>query len=359
MPRTTVSRWRRSGQFLAAAALIATLGACSGSDTATSAASASSGFEGRDAAGKGGASDGPAAPDYAGEKSSTTTVGGEQRLIRNGTISLQVKDIGEATAKVRAINTAADGIIVSENIGSYRSGTANPDRAVDPSTYAVLVISVPVDRLDATLDKLQAVGKVLDRRSDSENVTAQFVDTAARVESMRKSVARIQALIDSTKDMDQLIRLENELSTRQADLEGIEAQLTALERSTSRSPITVNLATEPDLIDITATPRSGFVAGLKAGWTAFVGSLVALFTVLGAVLPFAILALVLAWPARWLWRRTAWGRGPRVGAAAGGPAASAPHPAAAAGAGGTTPPEGTPPPEGAPALPPASSGAGT
>ncbi len=230
-----------------------------------------------------------------------------QKLVRTGTLSLKVVDIGQATARVRAVNLAAGGIIMSENIGSYPSGQPTPaatgDRvAVSPNTYAVLVISVPVDKLDSTLDELQKIGTVLDRQSETENVTATYVDVQARVASMKKSVARVQDLIGKTANIDQLMRLEEELSTRQADLESMEAQLASLDRQTARSPITVNLTTDPALVTTSTTPADGFTDGLAKGWRAFVVSVVAALTVLGAVAPFALIGALVIVPLL-LWRR--------------------------------------------------------
>ena len=230
----------------------------------------------------------------------------DQKLVRTATLSLKVKDIGEATAKVRAINLAAQGFVLSENIGSYPASSTSdsPSKVgVNPSTYAVLVISVPVDALDPTLDKLQAIGTVLDRHSETENVTEEYVDVQARVTSMKKAVARIQDLIDKTSNIDQLVRLEDELSTRQANLEAIQARLASLERQTARSPITINVTTDPELVEVEETPASGFLGGLEEGWKAFVASMVALLTVLGALLPFVILLGILALPMAWVWRR--------------------------------------------------------
>ncbi|MFN8098502.1 MAG: DUF4349 domain-containing protein [Dermatophilaceae bacterium] len=232
----------------------------------------------------------------------------DQKLVRTATLSLQVNDIGQATARVRAANLAAGGIVLSENIGSYPSGegdttTGTAKVSVNPHTYAVLVVSVPVDKLDATLDELQKIGTVLDRRSETQNVTEDYVDVQARVASMKKSVARVQDLIGRTSDIDQLVRLEQELSTRQADLESMEARLASLDRQTARSPITVNLTTDPALVTTSTTPADGFTGGLAKGWHAFVVSVVAALTVLGAILPFALLGAVVGVPVLVLWRR--------------------------------------------------------
>ena len=224
----------------------------------------------------------------------------DQKLARNATLSLKVRSINEAVDKVRAINATASGYILTENVGSYRDGGAE---GVTPDTYAAISISVPTDKLDATLDELQKIGQVLDRRSETENVAAEFVDTRARVESMKRSVARIQDLMDSTKDMEQLVRLERELSSRQTELEAVEARMQQLDRETSRSPVTINLTTQEELVEGLSSPKEGFLGGLAAGWKAFVGSLVGLMTVIGALLPFALFAGLVAWPLWLLIRR--------------------------------------------------------
>ncbi|GAA1789829.1 DUF4349 domain-containing protein [Nostocoides veronense] len=291
----------RAALAVVTAACAVTLAGCSGGSTSSVAggyaatSSASAGDVAQDAA--------SAAVDPAKRGTTVAPVAvavEDQKLARNATLSLKVRSINEAVDKVRAINATAGGYILTENVGSYRDGGAE---GVTPDTYAAISISVPTDKLDATLDELQKIGQVLDRRSETENVTAEFVDTRARVESMKRSVARIQDLMDSTKDMEQLVRLERELSSRQTELEAVEARLQQLDRETSRSPVTINLTTQEELVEGLSSPKEGFLGGLAAGWTAFVGSLVGLMTVIGALLPFALFAGLVAWPLWLLIRR--------------------------------------------------------
>lgn len=303
--RTTGSMRLAVVTAISGAVIATTLPGCSGVSSSSAGPATQSPAAALDAGPRSDSSPTRAFADKAGATAgaATGTEVTDQKLARSGTLSLQVKDIGEATARVRAINLGAGGVVLSENIGSYPAGET-ASAAVNPKTYAVLVISVPVDELDSTLDELQHLGTVLDRHSETQNVTADYVDVQARVTSMKKSVARVQDLIDKTSDIDQLVRLEQELAARQADLESMEAQLANLDRQTARSPITVNLTTDPALVTSSTTPAEGFTGGLAKGWKAFVASVVALMTVLGAVLPFALLIAVLAAPAMWLWRRS-------------------------------------------------------
>ena len=65
----------------------------------------------------------------------------------------------------------------------------------------------------------------------------------------------------------------------------------------------MRLSTDEQVLE-EAEDDTGFLAGLKAGWAAFTDSVTVLLTVLGALLPFAVvLALVLVPLLLWLRRR--------------------------------------------------------
>jgi Flp pilus assembly protein TadB len=118
---------------------------------------------------------------------------------------------------------------------------------------------------------------------------------------MQASVDRVRALMTRATDLTQVVALESELSRRQADLEALESQLAALKDSVAMSPVQVSLTTVPGVIATDA--GTGFLAGLTHGWRAFTASVVVVLTVLGAVLPFAVLALVVGIPLWWWLRR--------------------------------------------------------
>jgi hypothetical protein len=57
------------------------------------------------------------------------------------------------------------------------------------------------------------------------------------------------------------------------------------------------------IVQQTPVPPTGFLAGLKAGWHAFLVFGAGLLTVLGAVLPFLALFVLIGLPLVWLVRR--------------------------------------------------------
>jgi len=220
----------------------------------------------------------------------------DRKLARRADISLTVSDVDAAAAKVRAIAASAKGLVVAEAISS------EPD---DPALggFSTITISVPTESLDATLDQLSALGTVHSRNATTDDVTAQYVDTESRVKTMQASVDRVRALMSQATKLGDVVSLEAELSRRQADLEATQSQLAALKGSVALAPVEVRLGTDEKVL-AQAEPTTGFLAGLSSGWAAFTGSVTVLLTVLGALLPFAVvLALVLVPLVLWLRRR--------------------------------------------------------
>lgn len=225
-------------------------------------------------------------------------------LARRATLELRVDDISKAAASIRRTATAADGAVTSEEI-SARSEHG----------WGELVVSVPVSRLDETLEELAKVGTVENRTTSTSDESTAYTDTESRITTMRASIARIRELIKRTDDIEQLVTLEGELSTRTADLESLQAQLEAIKHRTTTSPITVSLRET----DAPTEPEDGFLAGLAAGWDAFTGSARVALTALGAITPFAILGAAILAPV------VVWARRRRVSRPAQ-PAAGAPAP---------------------------------
>lgn len=120
-----------------------------------------------------------------------------------------------------------------------------------------------------------------------------------------------------------MIRLESELSQRQADLEALEAQRSYYADQTTLGTIQLTLLSPDAPVVEPDDDESGFLAGLSTGWRALVSTLTGLATVLGAVLPFAVLLLLVGLPV-WLLVRALFRRRPRPATtvAAGPPSAS-------------------------------------
>ncbi len=234
-------------------------------------------------------SDGAGGGQPAGEPGSTLT----QKVARTAQVSLTVTDVEAAAAQLRDLAAAMNGQVTAENL------VARPDAEEKDGPVSTIVLSVPADRLDSTLDQLKSVGTITNRVISSEDVTTQVADVDSRVKTLEASIERLRELSKKAGSIRELTDLEAQLTDRISERDSLLAQQRALAGRVAQSPITVTLRTPVQASELETT---GFLGGLVAGWNALLASSKVLMTVVGAVLPFAAVAAVVLVPLL-LWRR--------------------------------------------------------
>ncbi|GGX14486.1 lipoprotein [Streptomyces malachitofuscus] len=289
-PRSVRPAHALAGVLLAAALAV---GGCSaGADSAGSggddkAAAAPAEGAAADAHGKQGAPGGSADGSAGGAEATAPPKATVSHIIRTASLTVRVEDVPKALDEARA---------TTENAGGY-VGNETTRRDEEGREHTRVVLRVPVDRYAEVLADLEGAGRLVERRAKAEDVTDQVVDVESRIKSQRASVARVRELMDRATKLSDVVTLEGELSTRQANLESLLAQQASLKDRTSLATITLSLSgtsaekTQKDDDD------PGFVDALAGGWDVFLTLLRWLTVVLGAVLPFAAVAalLVLVW----------------------------------------------------------------
>lgn len=213
-------------------------------------------------------------------------------LIRTADVQLRVRDVKRAAADAEQLVVDAGGQVTDEQLDL---------QATHPT--ASMKLQVPPGRLTATLNKLAQLGDEQSRRLGTDDVTDQVVDLNSRLATQRTSVARVRALLDRASSLPDVVRVEAELSRREADLESLQARARAVSGQVAMSEVTVQLTTGPKK----ATPATalGFTKGLHSGWDAFMAAARVTAATVGAALPFLPLLIAAAWIALWWRRRTA------------------------------------------------------
>ncbi len=298
----TRTRGRSVTSRRAAAALLSALvlAGCSGDGSDSSA--------GATAAAAGAALDGPGSPVAAAAPADAAAKATQQltakaaaleprRQVRTGDLSVRVKDVDTAVARARSLATAAGGYV-----GDERTLT-DPQPQGAATTSSSMTLRVPEAQLDRVMGQVAALGSVLSRATSATDVSGTYVDTQARLRTQRESVARVRALLGKATTIGQVVQVEGQLAGRTAELEALEARLANLDDQTTLATLKVSLTPPPATAARTAPPQQAtFVTGLRGGWHALGAGVAAALVVLGAVLPFAVVAAVVGVPV-WLTRR--------------------------------------------------------
>ncbi len=315
-------RFRPAGLALAVALC---LGACSGNSASSTTGAGNSGVMAPAPAADSVQGAPPGAP-VAGSKvaaeanAAAPAVGGtapelvpsDAKIIRTASIYLTVTSVETAAAAVRGVAAGLGGQVASETVNATdQAPSADPalgGKAVTTTrrlgNYGQLVLAIPSERLDAALDQLSKLGTVVQRATASEDVTAAYIDTESRIATKKASIERVRALMAQTQNLSQIVELESQLAQREAELESLQAQLASMAKRVAMSMVTVTISTNPEVV--TPVEENGFMIGLRSGWKAFLTSLGVGLTVLGALLPWAIVLALIGFPlVAWRRRRAA------------------------------------------------------
>ncbi len=164
----------------------------------------------------------------------------DARIVRTGTIELQVQDVP------RAVGVARDAI---RGFGGYigASNTFNDgDEPVAEITYRI-----PVDRWEDALAALRRLNgqttKVITEQTEAVEVTGQIVDLEARIRNLRASESALQAIAAQATKISDVLEVQAQLTEVRGQIEQLTAQLT-------------DLGNRADFATLTATYRVALVA---------------------------------------------------------------------------------------------------
>ncbi len=247
--------------------------------------------------GAGGVAEAPAAPD-AKEPLPAPSAGpaeapaDERSLIYTGTITVKVDAVASSADRAIAMAVGLGGLVGGDN------RTIDADRS-----QAVLILRVPADKFNSTLDAMAKLGTEENRQVQAQDVTDSLVDLDARIATQEASVQRVRDLLARAQTIAEIVSIESELTRRQADLDSLKQRRAKFAGLVALATITVVLhgpaapAVGPD------EPETGFMAGLKSGWKGFLASVKIVLTVAGWLLPWAIAIGVPLWLVLWLMGR--------------------------------------------------------
>ncbi|MEG4275588.1 MULTISPECIES: DUF4349 domain-containing protein [unclassified Microcoleus] len=166
-------------------------------------------------------------------KKAAETPATRPQLIKKAQLSVVVKSIDASTKSVTNIVETQQGDILGFQ------NQKPPDSSVRQT--ASVEIRVPQERLETTLDALAKLGTVENRSLTAEDVTAQLVDSEARLRNLRKSEEMVLKIMERSGSVGDVLKAAQELSNIRESIERIDAQLKSLRNQVAYSTISLTL----------------------------------------------------------------------------------------------------------------------
>jgi hypothetical protein len=213
-----------------------------------------------------------------------------QMIIRNGTATVRVEELGPAVARVRRL---------AEQLGGYVAN-ASMTTGVDEEKSATMELKIPAARFDQALAGLSPVGTLEEQRVTAEDVGEEYTDVSARMANARRLEERLlQLLATRTGKLEDVLTVERELARVRGEIEAAEGRLRYLRTRVSLSTLTVTLH------EGGYPGANPIVRSFRDAWSNFVGFVAGLVAVLGWLIPLLIVLAILWRFARWLFLRAA------------------------------------------------------
>lgn len=121
-----------------------------------------------------------------------------------------------------------------------------------------LTVQVPYAEYDNAVAAAREAGVTVRMEQTSDDLSAEVADTDARVRALRSSVRQLRALMSEANDVSEVITLEEAISERQSELDGLLAQQRELASVTRMSQISLTLMT-PDAAEENSSNRAGWI----------------------------------------------------------------------------------------------------
>lgn len=237
----------------------------------------------------------PAAPPLSAPPVAVPT---SRKVIRNGTMRLEVAALDAALGSLRTLLQANGGHIANES----RSQDEGQGR------QAAVTCRVPAERLDEVVARLREVGREESIQLGSDDITEQYVDLEVRLRTQQQLEVRLRQLLErSSNDLSDLLEIERELARVRTEIDQMEGRKRLWDQQVSLSTLTV-LLHEPRPIG--GTDEGGVWRTLRQAFRQaadnFVASVADVIAATGGIIPVAAALALAFWVIRRLWR---WTRG--------------------------------------------------
>lgn len=160
----------------------------------------------------------------------------ERLIIRTGNIAMEVEDTlaTKATIEEMVAGMAAEGAYV---VSSNEYGGED-----DSLPHINMAIRVPAMQYGRAMDQLAGLAvTVLRRNETADDVTEEYVDLSARLESLEAARQRLLGIMEEARSTKDLLEAEQQLTHREAEIESIKGRMQYLSQSAALALIHVEL----------------------------------------------------------------------------------------------------------------------
>lgn len=222
------------------------------------------------------------------QSSLTPQTGTDRKIVYTASMRMESTRFDDARAALLA---------AVENCGGYLESTDQSGSAKEGSRWVSYTVRVPAVKYTAFLEQAGQAGSVLNLNESAQDITLEYVDVQARLESLESKKARLEALADKAETTADLLEIENQLTEVQYQLESYTRQMKVMDNQVDYCTVDISLREVATLTPTGVSFGERIADAFTGGWTAFAAfvqdAVVAIIYNLPLLIIFGILAAVL------------------------------------------------------------------
>ena len=156
---------------------------------------------------------------------------GQPMIVRTADLSMVVTDITKTISQMTQLANNNNGYVVLAN-----------QTSTDKSISGVISIRIPAVQFESTMSALRAMAvKVTSENVSASDVSQEYTDLSSKLRNLETAEAQLAAIMQKAEKVEDVLAVENQLTTTQQDIEVTKGRMQYLEQTTAMSLITVNL----------------------------------------------------------------------------------------------------------------------
>lgn len=222
------------------------------------------------------------------QSSLTPQTGTERKIVYTASMRMESTRFDDARAALLA---------AVEDCGGYLESTDQSGSAKEGSRWVYYTVRVPAGKYTAFLEQAGQAGSVLNLNESAQDITMEYVDVQARLESLQNKKTRLEALADKAETTADLLEIENQLTEVQYQLESYTRQMKVMDNQVDYCTVDISLREVATLTPTGVSFGERIADAFTGGWTGFAAfvqdAVVAIVYSLPLLLMLGILAAVL------------------------------------------------------------------